>query len=202
LGAAQAIVLSGFKPRRSLRFVLFTGEEQGLLGSFAYTKAHKDEMANHVAAVILDNGQGPVQSLQLGGRGDLIPAVEKLVNALQAFGDLQVNDHPAFGTDTGPFTLEGLPGINLGQDSPDYKYTHHSAADTFDKVKADILIRNATVMALTSFWIADRPERLASPWPAEKTARMLVEKGEDRLLKAFGLWPFGDLGTESEKNEP
>jgi carboxypeptidase Q len=202
LGAAQAIAASRFKPRRTLRFILFTGEEQGLLGSFAYTKAHKDEMANHIAAVILDNGQGPVNALQLGGRGDLIPAVEKLANALQAFGDLKVNDHPVFGTDTGPFTLEGLPGINLEQDSPDYKYTHHSAADTFDKVKADILIRNATVMALTSFWIADRPERLASPWPAEKTARMLIEKGEDRFLKAFGLWPFGDLGAEPEKNDP
>jgi Zn-dependent M28 family amino/carboxypeptidase len=202
LGAAQAIIASGFKPRRTLRFVLFTGEEQGLLGSFAYTKAHQDEMANHVAAVVLDNGQGPVKSLELGGRADLIPAVEKLVNALQAFGDLQVNDRPVFGTDTGPFTLAGLPGINLGQDSPDYKYTHHSAADTFDKVEAGILIRNSTVMALTSFWIADRPERLASPWSAEKTARMLIEKGEDRFLKAFGLWPFGDLGSEPEKNNP
>jgi Zn-dependent M28 family amino/carboxypeptidase len=202
LGAAQAIVASGFKPRRTLRFVLFTGEEQGLLGSFAYIKTHKDEMANHVAAVILDSGQGPVRNLELGGRGDLIPAVEKLANALQAFGDFQVNDHPIFGTDTGPFTLEGLPGINLGQDSPDYKYTHHSAADTFDKVKAEILIRNATVMALTSFWIADRPDRLASPWPAEKTARMLIEKGEDRFLKAFGLWPFGNLGSEPRKNNP
>jgi carboxypeptidase Q len=202
LGAAQAVLASGFKPRRTLRFVLFTGEEQGLLGSFAYTKAHTNEMANHVAAVILDNGQGPVKNLELGGRGDLIPAVEKLTNALQAFGDLQVNDQPVFGTDTGPFTLAGLPGINLGQDSPDYKYTHHSAVDTFDKVKADILIRNATIMALTAFWIADRPERLASPWPAEKTARMLVEKGNDRFLKAFGLWPFGNLGSEPEKNDP
>jgi carboxypeptidase Q len=202
LGAAQAIVASGFKPRRTLRFVLFTGEEQGLLGSFAYTKAHQDEMANHVAAVILDNGQGPVKNLELGGHGDLIPAVEKLANALQAFGDLKVNDQPVFGTDTGPFTLAGLPGINLGQDSPDYKYTHHSVADTFDKVRADVLIGNATVMALTSFWIADRPERLASPWPAEKTARMLIEKKEDGFLKVFGLWPFGNLASEPEKNDP
>jgi len=51
-------------------------------------------------------------------------------------------------------------------------------------------------MAMTAFWIADRPERLASPWPAEKTARMLREKGEYDTLKAFGLWPFGDLGAE------
>jgi hypothetical protein len=106
-----------------------------------------------------------------------------------------------FGTDTGPFTLEGLPGINMGQDSPEYGYTHHSVVDTFDKVKADILIRDATLMALTAFWIADRPERLASPCPPEQTAKMLVGKKQDEFLKAYGLWPFGDLGTEEKKSD-
>ncbi len=48
-------------------------------------------------------------------------------------------------------------------------------------------------MALTAFWIADRPDRLATPWPQEKTAHMLVEKHDDVLLKAFNLWPFGDM---------
>jgi carboxypeptidase Q len=195
LGAAEAIIKSGFKPRRTIRFVLFTGEEQGLLGSLAYVKAHQNEMPNYVAALILDAGQGAVTGFQLGGRDDLIPAVQKFAASLQAFGDLQVDDDVEFGTDTGPFTLAGLPAINLNQDTSDYKYTHHSAVDTFDKVKADILDRNATVMALAAFWIADRPERLASPWPQEKTAQMLVEKHQDGILKAFGLWPFGNLGT-------
>jgi carboxypeptidase Q len=199
LGAAEAVVKSGYKPRRTLRFVLFTGEEQGLLGSIAYTKQHDKEMKNHVAAVVLDSGQGPVTTIQLGGRKDLIPAVQKFAASLEAFGDLGVDDTTEFGTDTGPFILAGLPGINLDQDSPDYKYTHHSAVDTFDKVKADVLDRNATVMALTSFWIADRPERLASPWPPEKTARMLVEKHDDVFLKIYGVWPFGNLGEDAEK---
>jgi carboxypeptidase Q len=202
LGAAEAILKSGYKPRRTIRFVLFTGEEQGLLGSFAYTKMHKNEMANHVAAVVLDDGQGPVNGLQLGGRTDLVPAVEKFAGALQAFGNLRVDDEVEFGTDTGPFILAGLPGINLDQDSPDYKYTHHSAVDTFDKVRADILDRNATVMALAAFWIADRPDRLAVPWPAEKTARMLVQKHEDVELRLFHLWPFGNLGEEPEERQP
>ena len=195
LGAAEAIVKSGFKPRRTIRFVLFTGEEQGLLGSLAYVKAHQSEMPDYVAALILDAGQGAVTGFQLGGRDDLIPTFQKFAASLQAFGDLQVDDEVEFGTDTGPFTLAGLPAINLNQDTSDYKYTHHSAVDTFDKVKADVLDRNATVMALAAFWIADRPERLASPWPQEKTAQMLVEKHEDGILKAFGLWPFGNLGA-------
>ncbi len=198
LGAAQAITASGLKPRRTLRFVLFTGEEQGLLGSLAYTKNHKDEMANHVAAVILDFGQGPVTALSLGGRKDLIEAVKKFTDSVKAFGELKVNDDTVFDTDTGPFTLAGLPGINMAQDSPEYKYTHHSAADTLDHVQPELLMRDATLMALTSFWIADRPDRLAIPWPPEQTAKMLVEKKQDEFLKAFGLWPFGGLGSEEK----
>jgi hypothetical protein len=87
----------------------------------------------------------------------------------------------------------------MEQDSPDYKYTHHSVVDTFDHVHEDILIRDATSMGLTAFWIADRPERLASPWPPEKTARMLVDKKYDGVLKAIGLWPFGNLGTKTNQ---
>jgi hypothetical protein len=55
---------------------------------------------------------------------------------------------------------------------------------------------------LTSFWIADRPERLASPWPPEKSARMLEDKKQDTFLKALGLWPFGNLGGEAEARNP
>jgi carboxypeptidase Q len=196
LGAAKAIKLTGLRPKRTIRFVLFTGEEQGLLGSLAYTKTHKDEMGNHVAALILDNGQGPVVGLNLGGRDDLIPAVNKFADSVKGFGEVKVDDRAVFGTDAGPFVLAGLPGINMGQDSPEYKFTHHSAVDTLDKVKPDMMIRDSTMMALAAFWIADRPERLASPWPAERTAKMLIEKHQDTLLKTFGIWPFGDLGSQ------
>jgi carboxypeptidase Q len=196
LDAARAILESGYKPRRTIRFVLYTGEEEGLLGSLAYTKMHQSEMKNHVAALTLDNGQGPVVSLELGGRKDLIPAVKQFTKAVAAFGDLKVNDHAVFDTDTGPFILQGLPGINMGQDSPEYKYTHHSAVDTFDKVKPETLEQDATLMALTAYWIADRPERLASPWPPQKTAQMLTEQKLDQLLKAIGLWPFGNQDSK------
>jgi carboxypeptidase Q len=196
LDAARAILESGYKPRRTIRFVLYTGEEEGLLGSLAYTKMHQSEMKNHVAALTLDNGQGPVVSLELGGRKDLIPAVKQFTKAVAAFGDLKVNDHAVFDTDTGPFILQGLPGINMGQDSPEYKYTHHSAVDTFDKVKPETLEQDATLMALTAYWIADRPERLASPWPPQKTAQMLTEQKLDKLLKAIGLWPFGNQDSK------
>jgi hypothetical protein len=72
----------------------------------------------------------------------------------------------------------------------------HSAADTLDTVKPEVLAQNATLMALIAFSIADRPERFAAPWPPEKTARMLRDQGTYEVLKLTGRWPFGELGAE------
>lgn len=198
LGAAEAIIKSGDTPRRTIRFVLFTGEEQGLLGSLAYVKQHQAEMKNHIGDIVLDNGQGPVKEFQLGGRNDLIAAFEPFAESLQYIREIKVTDKTEFGSDTGPFILVGLPGINLDQDSPDYKYTHHSAADALEAAKPDVLAQDATIMAMAAYWLADRPERFATPWPAEKTAKMLREKGDYDMLKAFNLWTFGDLGLEAK----
>ena len=97
--------------------------------------------------------------------------------------------------------LAGLPGINLGQDPAEYKFTHHSEADALEAVKPDVLSQNATLMALTAFWIADRPDRFATPWPAERTATMLRAQGQYDFLKAFNLWPYGDLGAGEKPKE-
>jgi carboxypeptidase Q len=195
LGAADAIVRSGMKPRRTIRFVLFTGEEQGIDGSFAYVKQHQAEMANHLGSLILDNGQGPVRSFQMGGRDDLVDAFKLFAAAISDIREVKVDDKVEDGTDTLPFSIAGLPGINMDQDSPEYQYTHHSAADALEAVKPEVLAQDATLMALAAYWIGDRPERLASPWSAEKTARMLIAQHEDGMLKAFGMWPkaFADI---------
>jgi len=200
LGAAEAIMRSGQKPRRTIRFVLFTGEEQGLDGSFAYVKQHSAEIQNHLGDLILDEGQGPVTDFMLGGRDDLIPVFQPFVASLENVRPLKVNDKVESGTDTLPFSLAGLPGINMNQDTSDYKYTHHSAADVLEAQKPEVLTQNATLMALTAFWIADRPDRLATPWPAERTARMLRTQGDYDELKAFHLWTFGDLGSDERRS--
>jgi len=199
LGAAEAIMRSGQKPRRTIRFVLFTGEEQGLDGSFAYYKQHQSEWPNHLGNLILDEGQGPVTDFMLGGRDDLIPAFQPFAESLANIRPVKVNDKVESGTDTLPFSIYGLPGINMNQDTSDYKYTHHSAADALEAQKPEVLTQNATLMALTAFWIADRPDRFAEPWPAERTAKMLRDKGEYEELKAFNIWPYGDLGGEPKK---
>ncbi|HEY6945267.1 MAG TPA: M20/M25/M40 family metallo-hydrolase [Candidatus Acidoferrum sp.] len=202
LGAAEAIMHSGQRPRRTIRFVLFTGEEEGLDGSFAYMKQHQGEMKNHLGSLVIDGGQGPAKSFHLGGRDDLVPLFQPFANILSNLGASDVDDKVESGTDTLPFSMAGLPGIDMGQDSPDYKYTHHSAADALEAQKPDVLAQNATLMALAAFWIADRPERFASPWPAERTAKMLRAQHEYEELKAFNLWPYGDLGAEEKKEPP
>ena len=198
LGAADVIVRSGAKPRRTIRFVLFTGEEQGLDGSSAYVKQHQSEMANHLGDLILDAGQGPVKGFQLGGRDDLIAAFQPFARSLANMGPMTVDDKIESGTDTLPFSIAGLPGINMDQDTSEYKFTHHSAADALEAQKPDVLTKNATLMALAAFWIADRPERFAAPWPAKRTAKMLRDQHEYEELKAFNLWPYGDLGTDKD----
>jgi len=199
LGSAEAIVRSGMRPRRTIRFVLFTGEEEGLDGSFAYMKQHQSEIANHLGNLVLDEGQGPVKEFMLGGRDDLVASFRPFAQSLSSIGKIPVNDKVESGTDTLPFSMAGLPGINMNQDSPDYKYTHHSSADALEAVKPEVLAQNAMLMALTAYWIADRPERFASPWPAEKTAKMLRAQHQYEMLNAFHIWPFGDLGAEGKE---
>jgi carboxypeptidase Q len=200
LGAADAIMRSGMRPRRTIRFVLFTGEEQGLNGSFAYMKQHQAEMKNHLGSLILDNGQGPVRAFQMGGRTDLVDVFQPFAASLANIREVKVDDKVEDGTDTLPFSMAGLPGINMDQDSPDYKYTHHSAADALEAVKPDVLAQDTTFMALAAYWIADRPDRFAAPWPAEKTVRMLLAQHQDELLKAFGLWPKAYAEIEQREN--
>jgi carboxypeptidase Q len=195
LGAAAAIQKSGVRPRRTLRFVLFTGEEQGELGSKAYTKLHAHELQNYVAAILIDSGQGPIVDVDLG-RPDLVSLFEPFARTLRNYRELKIRERASFGTDSGSFALVGVPGMTFQQDSPDYRYTMHSAADTLDTVKPEVLAQNATIMAVTVFWLADRPERFAAPWPPEKTARMLRDQGAYERLKALGSWPFGELGAE------
>jgi hypothetical protein len=198
LAAADAIVKSGVRPRRTMRFVLWTGEEQGFGGSLAYMKQHSSEIKDHVAAVVLDNGQGPVKEFQLGGRDDLISSFDPFADSLGNIREIKVTAEMELESDSAPFILAGLPGINLAQDPAEYKFTHHSEADALEAVKPDVLTQDATIMALTAYWIADRPERFASPWPAERTARMLRETGQFEKLSAFGLWTFGNLGQNPQ----
>jgi hypothetical protein len=147
-------------------------------------------MPNTVAALIMDEGQGPIVGMDTGGHDEILPALHTLAGYLTAFPAPKLTDESMFETDTGPFTLAGSTGINLPQDSPNYAYTHHSPVDTYDHVRPDVLVRNAAEMAAMAYYIADAPQRLTRQFTPAETAAMLKKQGFEKELRAFGLWNF------------
>ncbi|MGH9710974.1 MAG: M20/M25/M40 family metallo-hydrolase, partial [Candidatus Acidiferrales bacterium] len=89
IDAARAIRASGSIPKRSIRFVLFTGEEQGMLGSWAYALAHRGELDHMDAAIIFDSGDGKVTGYSLGGRKDIAANVTQALKPLASFGPFE-----------------------------------------------------------------------------------------------------------------
>jgi carboxypeptidase Q len=188
LGSAKSIIESGLKPQRTLRFVLFTGEEQGLLGSRAYTSRHQAEMKNVVCTLVLDWGYGPITKYLLGGHAELTSALDELFPVLTGVVSPQVGKGFLTYTDGFSFTLAGVPEIGLFQDSPDYGLLGHSAADTLDKTDPEVLARDSAALAISDLWFADYPVQVASHWSPAKTAQMLDD--QRRFLQALELWPF------------
>ena len=190
LGAAEAILQSGLHPNRTLRFVLFTGEEQGLLGSRAYVREHQRELHDIGAAFALDWGAGPITMLPTAGHAELIPILTRL-NALAP--DLHL-DTPKNGwlfmTDAFAFTLAGIPGIAPLVDDPRYSEQGHSAEDTLDKVSLADLRQSTAVLAVSVFYLAEVPNLPSIHFSPEQTAASLTAGKQRSILEALGLWPF------------
>jgi carboxypeptidase Q len=188
LGAAKSIVAAGTKPDRTIRFVLFTGEEQGLLGSRAYTRAHQGELKDFVCVLILDWGNGPITKFPVHGHTELAAPLEEFLPSVGDVAKVEVGSGYLTYTDAYSFIFAGVPAIAPLQNSLNYTTWGHSAADTLDKVDAEILTRNSALLALTAIWIADYPTRLGLMWPPARTAQEL--KNQQASLELLGLWPF------------
>ena len=188
LGSAKAILSAGVKPKRTIRFILFTGEEQGLLGSHAYLKQHQAEARNFVCAVVLDWGSGPITRFPLAGHDEFAAPMQELFRSSKALASVTTSPGYLTFTDAYSFTLAGIPGIAPLQDSPNYTTVGHSAADTLDKVNESTLNQDTAMMASMAIWIADYPVRIGSVWSAEQTKQSLQE--QRRSLQLLGLWPF------------
>ena len=132
----------GHQPKRTIRFVLFTGEEEGLWGSKRYVERHKDELAKHSAAIVHDTGTGQVTSLALHGRESVQKLLEPQLKSLAAIQGWKGTDLRSMGgTDHLSFHAAGVPGFACLQDMDEYRLTHHSQSDTFDKAKAPNLVQ-------------------------------------------------------------
>ena len=160
LEAARAIARAGLTPRRSIRFILFSGEEEGLLGSRAYAAAHANEADSIQAVLVLDNGTGAIRGQALQGRPELEGLWRSLLAPVAALGADSVRDARKSGTDHLSFLPYGVPAFNFDQLSRGYFHTHHSQSDTFDKAVEGDLKQAAAVMAVTAVELANLPELL------------------------------------------
>jgi carboxypeptidase Q len=158
--AARIIARSGLKPRRTIRFILFSGEEQGLLGSRAYAAAHAAEADSIQAVMVLDNGTGMVLGQALQGRNELEQLWKDLLAPVASLGAGRVRQGNKGGTDHLSFIPYGVPAFNYDQESRGYNHTHHSQSDTYDKAIAADLKQASAVMAVTAVELANLKELL------------------------------------------
>lgn len=164
LEAARAVAKlakEGQRPKRTIRFCLFTGEEQGLWGSRKYVEKYKDELPKHSVALVHDTGTGKVLGFGTQGRASIIPVLEPQLEALKTVeGWKGLTTSGMGGTDHLPFERAGVPGFACRQDMDEYRLTHHTQSDTFDKAKEPNLIQGAQVIAVTAVRVANLPELL------------------------------------------
>jgi carboxypeptidase Q len=157
LEAARAIAQSGLKPKRTIRFILFSGEEQGLLGSRAYAAAHANEADSIQAVLVLDNGTGMITGQALQGRDQDLQLWKDLLAPVVSLGADSVRSGNKGGTDHLSFIPYGIPGWNFDQETRGYNHTHHSQVDTYDHAVPGDLKQASAVMAVTAFELANLP---------------------------------------------
>jgi hypothetical protein len=169
LEAARALKAVGVKPTRTIRCVLFSGEEEGLHGSRAYVKAHEKEMSKIAGVLVHDMGTGRVKSIGLQGRYDLREIMERIVEPFKEAVSLdELSMRSMMGTDHLSFLPHGVPAFAVVQDEAEYRKTHHTESDTYDKVYPDEVNQGAKVLAAWAYGVAMLPEILPrDPKPAK-----------------------------------
>lgn len=167
LETARVLAKCGVRPKRTIRFALFSGEEQGLHGSKAYVARHKDEMPKTSLALVHDTGTGKVQAICTMNREVLKPLLEKEMLFLKSLG-VEVSTRSMAGSDHQSFESADVPGFMFQQDWSEYRLTHHTQTDTLDKAKEPDLIQGVQVMALTAMHVANRDGLLPRDKPPDR----------------------------------
>lgn len=199
IDALRAIKASGLKPRRSIRFILFSGEEEGLLGSRAYSRAHRHELDNAAGVIIYDSGTGKTTGFSTGGHKDVIDKVKQILAPLQPFGVTELKPDMEWGTDHFDFMMEGVPTFVADQDEANYLENYHAVSDTYDKVDFPQLKKHVAEAAEFAFALANLPEKIGPRYTRAQIDQSLRETNSVEQFKAFGLWDAwqsGELGRQ------
>lgn len=164
--AWEAVMLMkelGLKPKRTIRVVMWTNEENGLRGATAYRDMVQENgtLENHVLAIESDGGVFEPEGFGFGGSDQAYEAVKAIGKLLNPIGADMVS-RGGGGADIGPIMREGVPGMGLLVDSSRYFWYHHTAADTIDKLDEEEYQKCIAAMAVMAYVAADMPDRL--PW--------------------------------------
>lgn len=146
----------GLRPKRTVRVVLWTNEENGSRGATGYRDAHRAEIDRHVLAMESDNGVFKVTGAGItAGEGGLAMATD-IAALFSSFGATTVTPGGG-GADTGPLTALGVPAMSPSVDGTKYFWYHHSDADTIDKLDPREMAENVALLSVLAFVVADMP---------------------------------------------
>jgi len=199
IDSLRAIKAAGVRPRRTIRFILFSGEEEGLLGSLAYVRDHRNELDNIVAELVLDEGTGAIASFSTGGRKDLDAALAPMLQPFAQWRSSEVTNDATVGTDNFDFMMEGVPTLLPNQVEANYLVNYHATSDTFDKVDFAQLKKNEAMAAELVFELANAPGRIGPRYTRAQVEATFTETHLDDQMKGFGLWEDWANGTRGRK---
>jgi carboxypeptidase Q len=186
--ALRAIKASGVQPKRTIRFVLFSGEEQGLLGSRSYAVGHRAELDKAVGVIIYDSGTGKTTGFSLGGRKEMLPTAQELIAPLAQFDVKELKADMEWGTDHFDFMLEGVPTFVADQEEANYLENYHAVSDTYDKVDIPQLKKHVAEAAALAIGLANLPERIGPRLTHDQIEQTMRESNGVDMLKADGIW--------------
>jgi Zn-dependent M28 family amino/carboxypeptidase len=178
----------GLVPRRTVRFALFTGEEQGLWGSAGYVKSHASELDGHVCAVIFDTGSGRTSGFLLSGREELRAPVNAALSAVSGLGAGEQAPDAFDGTDNFDFLLSGVPNLIANQDAVPYLPDYHAESDTYDKTNAREAAANEAIASVLIWGLAESPQRMAPRLSKAQTEKLISDTKLEEQMRAFGHW--------------
>ena len=167
LEAARTLKALGWKPKRTITFILFTGEEQGGVGVETFMKNHTSEVPKMDAVLVHDTGTGKVFSIALENLYETAPLMGEIYEPLREVFDLQPLSTRYFGSsDHVAFLRAGVPAYFCIQKPAHYREAHHSQADTFDKVIPDEINEGAALLAAWAWNVSEMPTALPHHPPA------------------------------------
>ena len=168
--AVRLIHRLGLRPRRTVRVVLWTNEENGGKGGLAYRDAHAAELAKHVLAMESDNGAFNPKGYVLGGSDSAAAVVQQVAGLMQpinATGVQRVDGSPA--ADITPLGQAGVATMEIDTEGSRYFWYHHSDGDTLDKLDPAELARCVAAMAVMAYVVADLPDALPHSAPVSES---------------------------------